>query len=503
MTRLTPLLLVVPFLVGAPVAGQKKEPEKKKDAPPKLLYAAPLVATPGAKQKLVLRGKNLDGVKDATVSGADGAAVKVLASRKAAVPNNYPADRIGDSELEVELTLPKDAKSGAAVVAVGPGGPSEPYKLLVPDDGIPTTAEKEPNDGYDTAQPLTLPAAVVGTVHAEKNPDVYRFTGKAGQKLRAEVTAARYGSPLDAILTLVDANRQIVAANDDSDGSPDPRIVVTLPRDGTYYLSLIDAHDLGGGGFAGVDPELVAIGLDPLGPAAAEVVGGSRAACAALACAVGVDPGVQLQPARTRLAQPDGQWVITRVLPLGAGEVLAPGLQAGLVEGVAAGAYLQEQGIEADACGRVAQAADLGLLLLGAEARFARPIDVGDGGDPGGAPLAGGCSRWARRGRSSARSRGRRGDHGRRGLGLGALAAGEPGQAAESEQMATVHGAQTLTNQRRRNMNQATAYITATKAMACSSEALLGAKPQARKAAYAACPSGTSSSNLASTAATM
>ena len=58
--------------------------------------------------------------------------------------------------------------------------------------------------------------------------------------------------------------------------------------------------------------------------------------------------------------------------------------------------------------------------------------------------------------------------------------------------MATVCRAQTLTNQRRRNMNQTTAYITATKAMALQQRAFFkGAKaPLTRKAAYAAWPAG-------------
>jgi hypothetical protein len=238
MPRATLLfLLAVPFVATA----QPKEPDKKKDAP-KVLYAVPLVAVPGAKQKLVLRGKHLDAVKDVTAS--DGTAVKVLAARKAAPPNNYPAERVGDTEVEVELTLPKDAKPGVTLTAAG----AEPYKLLIPDD-LPAVAEKEPNDGYAAAQPVTPPCAVVGTIHQEKNPDVFRVTGKAGQKLRAEVQAARFGSPLDGILTLADEERRFVAANDDANNSRDPAIVVALPRDGVYYLSLIDAHDLGGAGF--------------------------------------------------------------------------------------------------------------------------------------------------------------------------------------------------------------------------------------------------------------
>jgi hypothetical protein len=60
------------------------------------------------------------------------------------------------------------------------------------------------------------------------------------------VLASRHGAPLDAILTLYDANGIQIGSNDDFDKEHrDPRIELTLPADGRYYLSLIDAHDTG------------------------------------------------------------------------------------------------------------------------------------------------------------------------------------------------------------------------------------------------------------------
>jgi hypothetical protein len=80
--------------------------------------------------------------------------------------------------------------------------------------------------------------------------DVFRFEGKAGDKLLVEVRAGRSGSPLDAMLTLYDAGGRAVAADDDSAGGTDPKLEVTLPRDGAYYLAVIDAHDQGAVMFA-------------------------------------------------------------------------------------------------------------------------------------------------------------------------------------------------------------------------------------------------------------
>ena len=53
-------------------------------------------------------------------------------------------------------------------------------------------------------------------------------------------------SPVDALLSLYDSERKLLAAVDDVGGSPDPIISIVLPRDGTYFLTAIDSHDLGG-----------------------------------------------------------------------------------------------------------------------------------------------------------------------------------------------------------------------------------------------------------------
>jgi hypothetical protein len=241
--RLVGLFALVVFV--APLASQ----DKKKDAAPRVLYSVPLVGKAGEKQKLVLRGKGLANAKDVTVDGVEGAKAKVLAARAAAVPNNYPAERVGDSEVEIELELPKAAEPGkVTLTAVGPGGESNAYTLLLR-DATPVVAEKEDNGGFDAAQPVALPCAIEGTVKGERDVDVFKFEGKKGDKLAVEVQAARFGSPLDAFVTVYDADRKVVASADDTDGSPDPRLIITLPKDGTYYISLLDAHDLGGPNF--------------------------------------------------------------------------------------------------------------------------------------------------------------------------------------------------------------------------------------------------------------
>jgi hypothetical protein len=237
------LLLPLLCLAALPLAAQDKKPDGK-DAP-EALYAVPLAVAPGHDGKLTLRGLRLDAVTE--VRSADPNAAVRLSGKPKAVkgPGNYPAGKVGDSEVEIELKLPKDFAAGhVELTAVGPKGESKPYQLAV--DPAAIVAEKEPNDSFAEAQELALPAVVAGTVGRERDVDVFKFAGKAGERVRVEVHAARLGSPLDAFVTIYDAARRIVASCDDVNGSPDPELTVTLPRDGTYYVGLIDAHDGGG-----------------------------------------------------------------------------------------------------------------------------------------------------------------------------------------------------------------------------------------------------------------
>lgn len=249
MVRRLPLLAAI-LAAAAPVIAQDKKLPEKKVPPPKLLYTVPLVVKAGEKQRLTLRGMNLVGATEVKVGGASSAKVKFLATRAVAVPNSYPADRVGDSEIEIDLELPKDAKPGTTTLSViSPGGSSEDRTILLR-GAVPATVEKEPNDGLDTAQVVTVPVAIEGTIQRELDPDVYRFRGEKGDRLQIEVRAALFGSPLDAMLVLHDSRRGILASADDTGTSPDPVLSITLPADGDFYLSVIDAHNLGGSNFA-------------------------------------------------------------------------------------------------------------------------------------------------------------------------------------------------------------------------------------------------------------
>jgi hypothetical protein len=216
--------------------------QPKKDGP-RILVAVPPGVRPGVPTRLLLRGRRLDGATAVRCLG--GGTVKVLKKSKVGVPPQQNARAVGDTQLEVELTVPADAPAAAlTLVAVTPGGDSPPHRVLL--DRVPVVAEKEPNDGFKQAQPLTLGQTVQGSVSRPQDVDLYRFEGRAGQAVVLEVFAARLGSPLDSILTLYDGRGEVLSSSDDLADSTDSRLEVVLPRTGTYFAAVMDAHDQGG-----------------------------------------------------------------------------------------------------------------------------------------------------------------------------------------------------------------------------------------------------------------
>lgn len=125
-------------------------------------------------------------------------------------------------------------------------------------DTLPECLDKEPNNSQSQAQQVTLPIIVNGRIDKPDESDVFRFDGRAGQEIVAEVFARRLNSPVDTLLTLLDANGKKLAFNDDNEdkGSglnthhADSYLNVRLPSNGTYFLKLTDTQHKGGADYA-------------------------------------------------------------------------------------------------------------------------------------------------------------------------------------------------------------------------------------------------------------
>jgi Bacterial pre-peptidase C-terminal domain len=235
-------LLAVAALPRA--GGQPKD--KPVEPPPKPLYALQLAADAGKTTKLTLRGVRLDTAIAIHVGDPKSTAKIVGKGRKTPISNQMNADLVGDTEIDVEVTLPAEVPGGMVPLAVvGPGGESKPIAVLVNDD-TPRVKEKEPNDGFKEAMPLTAPVIVEASFKQPQDVDVYRIDGKAGDRLRIEIQARRSGSPADPMLSLYDSASRIIAVAQAASEGKDPILVVTLPKDGPYFISVIEGFDQGG-----------------------------------------------------------------------------------------------------------------------------------------------------------------------------------------------------------------------------------------------------------------
>ena len=142
-----------------------------------------------------------------------------------------------------------------------------PYTLEIKDsiyrgreDFVYRLAIQEPRDTTPSAvlpkppKKLKPGTTVAGRIDRPGEEDVYRFDGKAGDAIVAEIVARRAGSPLDSILRLTDSKGKELAVNDDTKDEAsgllthhaDSYIAVKLPAKGTYSLHVADSQNKGG-----------------------------------------------------------------------------------------------------------------------------------------------------------------------------------------------------------------------------------------------------------------
>jgi WD40 repeat protein len=103
-------------------------------------------------------------------------------------------------------------------------------------NALPHAAEAEPNDDAKSAQAITAPAAVTGTLNKEAkdmaDTDCFAFDAKAGQQWVIETTAAVAGSPADTKIEVLHP-----------DGRPVPRVLLQSVRDSYNNFRSVDANN--------------------------------------------------------------------------------------------------------------------------------------------------------------------------------------------------------------------------------------------------------------------
>ncbi|MBM3786315.1 MAG: hypothetical protein FJW30_18300 [Acidobacteria bacterium] len=104
--------------------------------------------------------------------------------------------------------------------------------------GVPNS-----NDTIEKAQPLPASAITLNGTLRGAERDIYRVQVKAGERRVFEIDARRAGSALDPVIRVMDAGgKQIARSEDSALLQLDPRVDITFPAAGYYYVEVHDAR---------------------------------------------------------------------------------------------------------------------------------------------------------------------------------------------------------------------------------------------------------------------
>jgi hypothetical protein len=152
-------------------------------------------------------------------------------------------DPAGDAQTQV--TLPTDGSQETGLVAQDGGGTS-PSPNMVRVVNLDNFLEAEPNDSLPQASNGAAPGAMNGIIEKPGDVDFFKFSAKAGQQFDIRVYARKpMRSPLDSVLTILNAQGGGIVGNDDS-GGPDSYVRFGALADGDYYAVVQDQLKAGG-----------------------------------------------------------------------------------------------------------------------------------------------------------------------------------------------------------------------------------------------------------------
>jgi hypothetical protein len=216
---------------------------------PQIENAFPAAIAPGQSAKLTLLGRNLPGGK------------------------RSPKWTIQDRPLEeitLSFTAPKDPSllerfafiNHMASPTLNARGlqlwPKEwkyclnPITLAWAD--LPVTLEREPNNGAEQSQSITLPTIVCGRLDRPGDIDWYSFQAKSGETITIDLLCERLDFPGDPFVIVFDAKGKELATFDDhginfnslAQANRDPLGTFHVPADGVYRLFVQDRYRHGG-----------------------------------------------------------------------------------------------------------------------------------------------------------------------------------------------------------------------------------------------------------------
>ena len=185
---------------------------------PHLTTVAPIAFAPGETREAFVHGMGMHDANAELWFDAPGFSGELLDTNGLAARIRI---RIPEQVTEGEYRLAFESENGR----------STPARFLV--DATPR---------HKGGSDIQIPVSILG-VAQYRRPESFFFEAKAGEMLVFEVRAHRYGSPVDAVLRILDEDGQEIAKNDDEKlpgvaFNKDPRILYTFQKAGRYELQM-------------------------------------------------------------------------------------------------------------------------------------------------------------------------------------------------------------------------------------------------------------------------
>jgi 5-hydroxyisourate hydrolase-like protein (transthyretin family) len=117
---------------------------------------------------------------------------------------------------------------------------------ILPSQAFAVAEGPEPNNPCTSAQDLDavgIPFTIEGNLDGAVNPDIdfFKFTGSPGESIKVNLNGITLGDPF---LGFFDSACNLITVNDDSNGTLNSQLILTVPADGNFILAATQCCDI-------------------------------------------------------------------------------------------------------------------------------------------------------------------------------------------------------------------------------------------------------------------
>jgi hypothetical protein len=203
-------------------------------------------------------GKYQVRIQDVATRGGPAYVYRLTLTDRPYVDRVYPLGGRRGSKGRFEL-VGQGLPAGPVEIALPAAGPSDSLhrlkvrgdltnEFLLDLDDLPEHREAEPNDDPAAVKPVPAPAMFNGRIDRPGDVDCWAVAARKGEVFEVELRAAQLGSPLDGVLTVLDASgKELQRAEGPAPGRTDPALTFKAPANGTYVVRVRDRFRSRGG----------------------------------------------------------------------------------------------------------------------------------------------------------------------------------------------------------------------------------------------------------------